>query len=90
MEMLILLATLGPLSCLIGFWVGANIRVPSVKAIWFRMLAWFAITALTWFLWPSYSANLAFLKHLLVYLLIFGSGFIGGKTYAKTLRDGQK
>ncbi len=86
MEALLLLATLGPVSCLLGITVGANLRPVTSSFAIKRTGIWLAASLLVWFAWPSYSEKLAFWKHMLVYGSVFFAGILGGISYAKAIK----
>ena len=86
MEALVLLSTLGPLCCILGFSVGSNIKPFRPEHITVRS-AYVCIAVLgSWFAWPAYAAMLVLWKHVLVYSLIFGSGVFSGAKYIQALK----
>jgi hypothetical protein len=87
MEALLLLATLGPASCLLGVSAGANLRPLVTHLVIKRVSVWLAATLLAWIVWPSYSANFALWKHMLVYGSVFMAGVSGGIAYAKAVKN---
>lgn len=86
MEALLLLATLGPMSCLLGIAVGANLRPATSSFAIKRTGIWLAASLLVWLAWPSYNENLAFWEHMLVYGSVFFAGVLGGIAYAKAVK----
>lgn len=83
MEALLLLATLGPASCLLGCSVGANLRLRAF--VLRRTGIWLLATLVVWSVWPSYSENMVLWKHMLVHGGVFIAGIRGGIAYAKAI-----
>ena len=86
MEMLVLLATLAPVCCLLGFSIGANLSSLHITHIVVRALLALASIAGVWLLWPSYAAGIPFYKHALVFGCVLVAGVFGGKAYRKAFK----
>jgi uncharacterized membrane protein YfcA len=89
MEILLLLATLGPTCALIGLSVGANVGYSPAMNILLKLFAAFAVTVLIWMIWPTYAERFSLPKHLLVFAVIFYAGFLGGKAQRKASKAAQ-